>query len=100
MKKDVIKKIDVIKRIPEYLIRHSKGIALGNIALEQDIRAIWGNEVVDALLDIMDFKDILEWIDKPNEFFDNKKPKDVVGDKKSVEPILEFVLYIKHNGYL
>ena len=73
-----------------------RNIDIGNIALEQDIRAIWGDKSVDALLDVMDFKSMLSWMKESNEWFNGNTPCQAFSDKGE-DIILEFVNHHKEE---
>jgi len=64
---------------------------LTNIKLEQDLRILWGDLLVESLLEIMSFKELLKWIDEPNEFLDNRTPKEVarVDGLEHIEELIE-----------
>ena len=78
-------------------LRGSSQISLlSNIALEQDIRCFWGDDIVDELLNIMDFRNILLWINEPNKYFGGMTPTEAVNKNglKCLEDMLE-----KNEGF-
>lgn len=78
--KVVVNKIDEIKEFTPLerevrLIKRCK--ALTNIKLEQDLRILWGDLLIENLLEIMEFEALLKWIHEPCEYFDNRTPSNV-----------------------
>jgi hypothetical protein len=59
---------------------HNRKEAIGNMALEQDLRFLWGDSIIDGLLSFMDFENVLIWLDEPNEWFDGMSPKEAVNE--------------------
>ena len=74
------------------------GINWTNIYMEEDLRALWGDFLVDALLEIMDFDKLIKWVNEPNEWFDNRTPNEVAF-KDGTEHIWELIDSHKMNGY-
>jgi len=75
--KVVVNKIDEIPKefTLERAVRLTK--ALTNIKLEQDLRILWGDLLIENLLEIMEFEALLKWIHEPCEYFDNRTPSNV-----------------------
>ena len=69
-----------------------------NIGVEQDLRALWGDLLIDTLLEYMDFKGLLKWINEPNEWFDKRTPKEVAW-VDGTEHIWELIEKHRVNGY-
>jgi len=76
----------------EKLLRQKRlSEGLTNIKIEQDIRAIWGDLIVEELLEIMDFEELLKWINEPNDFFAKRTPCEVA-KIDGIEHIWDFVI--------
>ena len=86
-----------VRGLSKSLLHHHDYI--GKIALEQDMRALWGDGIVDGLLNLMDFNNILMWLDEPNKWFDGDSPKEAV-KKKGISCLEDMIRHQEENGYL
>jgi len=81
----------------EKLLRQQRLVdGLAQIKQEQDLRVIWGDLIVNDLLEIMDFKELLEWANQPCEFFNNRTPNEVVR-VDGVEHLWDFVEHLDND---
>jgi len=47
---------------------------LSDVEIEKEIRELYGDKIIDDLLNCMDFKELVVWLEEPNKWFDNKTP--------------------------
>jgi len=71
---------DVVRGFSQSLLTnlHNRAEGMAKMALEQDMKALWGESIVQGLLNLMDFDNILIWLDEPNEQFEGMTPKEAV----------------------
>jgi len=69
-----------------------------NVRLEEQLRSLLGDFLLDDILELMSFDRLVKWIDEPNEYFDGRSPSEVI-KVDGVEHIEELVGSQKFNNY-